>query len=314
MNEEDDTVCPRPRVDRLLGRSYQNWMLRLPVRLGGMGLRSIAETSLAAFIGGVEQSVPHFMGENGLCKQLEPVLGHMDQSASRWEKMFSESRTGQEFSAAWNTLRDEYQQSCQYLDKPVEGLLANEAKGAGQGNEDGSTRRKTTILLEDTRAEVLVRSLEQYPDQTARPVWVHPQLDKLSQGWILALPGFKGFSQAEFTETVARYLCLPSPSCQTRVGVSLGQHGLKLDAYGDNIMSVSNIPGDTFRPRHETIKTVLNSFCTTSSIHAECEVYSLFKYLNLEKALDEESSLKLVKGRQGLLPDFKLMVPNQPGR
>ena len=68
-------------------------MLRLPVRLGGMGLRSIAETSLAAFIGGVDQSVPHFKGENGLCKQLEQVLGHMDQSSSRWEKMISECRT-----------------------------------------------------------------------------------------------------------------------------------------------------------------------------------------------------------------------------
>ena len=100
-------------------------------------------------------------------------MGHIDQSSSRWEKIISECRTGQEISGNWNTLRNEYEQSCQYLDKPVEGVLADEAKGAVQGNEDGSTWRKTTILLEDTRAEVLVRSLKQYPDQTARPVWVH---------------------------------------------------------------------------------------------------------------------------------------------
>ena len=31
-----------------------------------MGLRSVAETSLAAIVGGVEQAVPHFDGEGGL--------------------------------------------------------------------------------------------------------------------------------------------------------------------------------------------------------------------------------------------------------
>ena len=31
--------------------------------------------------------------------------------------------------------------------------------------------------------------------QTARPVWVHPQLDKLSQGWVHSLPGPKGLNQ-----------------------------------------------------------------------------------------------------------------------
>ena len=35
--------CPQPAVTRLTGKSYQNWMIRTPVRLGGMGLRSVAE-------------------------------------------------------------------------------------------------------------------------------------------------------------------------------------------------------------------------------------------------------------------------------
>ena len=78
-------------------------------------------------------------------------------------------------------------------------------------------------------------------------------------------------------------------------------------------MSVSNIPGDTFRTRHDTVKTVLNSFCTTSGIRAECEVYGLFKHLIPDKALDEESSLERGRGRQGLLPDFKRVVPTPNG-
>ena len=75
--------CPRPPVTRVAEKSYQNWMMRTPVRLGGMGLRSVAETSLDAFVGGVEQAVPHFDEEGGLCTQLAPILGDMSQSADR---------------------------------------------------------------------------------------------------------------------------------------------------------------------------------------------------------------------------------------
>ena len=55
--------CPNPPVGRWQGRSYQELMVRTPVRLGGMGLRSSVETSVAAFIGGVEQALPHFIGK-----------------------------------------------------------------------------------------------------------------------------------------------------------------------------------------------------------------------------------------------------------
>ena len=297
-----------------LGRSYQNWMVRMPVRLGGMGLRAVSETSLAAYIGGVEQALTHFVGEGGMCQQLLPVLGDMQSSATRWEGLLASGcRTGQELALAWNTLREEASQSCRYLGKEVEGLLCTEVKGAGDGSKDGSTRRKLTTWLEDTRAEVLVKSLEMFPDQSARPVWVHPQLDKLSQGWILSLPGHNGFFQAEFSETVARLLCLPSPCCQTKVGEALEQHGLHVDPFGDNVMSVSNIPGDLFRIRHDTVKTVINSFCLTSTIRAECEVYGIFRDLIPVQALEQEGELERGRGRQGLLPDFRLELPSPTG-
>ena len=272
--------CPSPPIRRWNGRSYQDLMVRTPVRLGGMGYRSVSETSLVAFVGGVEQALSHFMGEGGVCHQLGPVLGNLQNSNTRWRSMLeSGCRTGEELTWAWDTLRREATESSRYLDRDMEGPLVVEVEGAGNGSRDGSTRRKVTTWLEDTRAAVLVKSLELFPDQTARPVWVHPQLDKLSQGWILSLPGHNGFSQAEFSETVARLLCLPSPCCQPRLGEPLGQHGLHIDNFGDNIMSVSNIPGDLFRFRHDTVKTVLNSFCLTSNIRAECEVYGLFRDL-----------------------------------
>ena len=130
---------------------------------------------------------------------------------------------------AWTLLREEATQSSQYLDKELEGPLMVEVEGAGEGRVDGSSRRLITTWIEDTRAAVLKKALENHPNQSARPAWVHPQLDKLSQGWILAVPGPEGFSHAEFGETVARLLCLPSPCCQPRLGTALGQHGMVVD-------------------------------------------------------------------------------------
>ena len=75
--------CPNPPIVRWQGRSYQELMVRTPVRLGGMGLRSVVETSLAAYVGGVEQALPHFVGEGGICQQLRQVLGEMQNSATR---------------------------------------------------------------------------------------------------------------------------------------------------------------------------------------------------------------------------------------
>ena len=84
-------------------------------------------------------------------------------------------------------------------------------------------------------------------------------------------------STKEFRETFAKFMCLPSSACQSWLGEPLDQHGLHLDACGDNIISVSNITGDMFRVRHDMVKTALNSFCLTADKRAEVEVYGLFK-------------------------------------
>ena len=75
----------------------------MPVRLGGMGLRSMSDVSLAAFIGGVEQSLPHFVGEDGVCQQLTSVLGDMENTGHRWRDLLTrvpEYRRGVEFLTA----------------------------------------------------------------------------------------------------------------------------------------------------------------------------------------------------------------------
>ena len=81
--------CPSLPVRRLQQRSYQDWMVRMPVRLGGMGLRSVADTSLAAYIGGLEQALPHFVGEGRLCPQLQHVLGDMASPSTKWRNLIT---------------------------------------------------------------------------------------------------------------------------------------------------------------------------------------------------------------------------------
>ena len=197
--------------------------------------------------------------------------------------------------------------------KEMEGPLKVEVEGAGEGNMDGSTRRKATVWLEDIRAATLARALERNLDQSARPCWAYPQLDKISQGWILTFPGPEGFTGPEFSETVARYLCLPSPCCLPKVGAPLGQKGLLVDPFGTNVLSVSNIPGDHYRTRHDKVKTVIHSFCLTSGLTAECEVFGMFKDLIPVEALGQEDGLERGRGRQGLLPDFMLELPTPIG-
>ena len=93
--------CPRVPVNGLEDSSYQEWLVRQPVKLQGLGLRSSVDTSPIAFIGALEMSVPSFVGEEGLCRQLEPMVGNEIAGAKRWQTLLqSGTRTGQELPGA----------------------------------------------------------------------------------------------------------------------------------------------------------------------------------------------------------------------
>lgn len=112
----------------------------------------------------------------------------------------------------------------------MDGPLSVAVEGLGEDSLDGSTRRKVQEQREQLQAAVLAKALENHHDQQARPVWVYPQLYKLSSSWILALPGpTNGLSSQVFTEAMAAHLALPSPACQDRLGEPLGVGGKKVD-------------------------------------------------------------------------------------
>ena len=74
----------------------------------------------------------------------------------------------------------------------------------GCGSVTGETRGKFLEAREMTRAKLLIKALEQFRPQKARPVWSWRQRDKLSTAWLLALPlPHTALSNDEFSEAAA---------------------------------------------------------------------------------------------------------------
>ena len=55
--QEGDVVINVP-VQGVSGKSFQEWAVRLPVKLHGWGFRSLAETCIPAYLGTLETSIP----------------------------------------------------------------------------------------------------------------------------------------------------------------------------------------------------------------------------------------------------------------
>ena len=52
-----------------------------------------------------------------------------------------------------------------------------------------------------------------------------------------------------------------------------------IDIYGDAVMNYDDLPGDTWRYRHDTIKNSIVSECLDAKLPHDCEVYGLFSDL-----------------------------------
>ena len=106
-----DEECLGIPVDTMANSSFQELFVRTPVHMRGFGLRSLEQTTKAAFIGGVERAVSSFPGESGMCRHLEHLLGGGGEGAEWWTALAtSGSRTGREFAESWAALSREGEQ------------------------------------------------------------------------------------------------------------------------------------------------------------------------------------------------------------
>ena len=277
--------------------------------MGGLGIRSQLELSPAAFIGGLEQALPHFTGPGGVCQQLVGVVGDgQGQVSNRWQPLLNLGcRTGSELAHALALLQREATECAGYLAQDIVGALAVPVEGAGEGSVDGSTRRSIVQQREELRGAVLKVSLTRLTDVTLRPVTAWPNRDKLTTSWLQCLPGPDGLESQAFSEALALILCMPSPGCQDRVGAPVGKS--TVDPFGDRIMS-EILPGDHWRTRHDRIKMTIHSLCILARVPVTAEVWGLFSYLIPAEALNR---MERGRKRQALVPDFRLELPYPDG-
>ena len=64
-----------PEVPYLDGCTFQELVVRLPVRLHGWGFRSLRDTCGPAWLGTLETAVPYMAGRGEVCTQLEEGWG-----------------------------------------------------------------------------------------------------------------------------------------------------------------------------------------------------------------------------------------------
>ena len=316
-----ECVLQVPGVPELVGRSFQRWLVAQPVKLGGLGLRSLVETCPAAVLGGLEMALPHMVGDDGeigICPQLENIVGSV-RGEERWQiSLAANSRTSREFSWAWNQLATEAKNTWQCLEKQEGGVLAAPVESAGGNHVDGKTRREVVEQQEGLRHELLTWSLAKHPDRLARPVTVYQNLsdEKVAGHWLLATPGSDlNISGSAFQEAMSAHLCLPSPAVVNGgwVGKPVGRRGEVIDKFGDSMMNCQDIFGDTWCRRHDNIKQQIVSEALISGIHVDCEVYGQFSDLLPATLQEDGGELQWGRARQGVVPDFKFMMNSPDG-
>ena len=122
--------CDNINLESRCGHSH----LKTPVRLGGFGFRSLEDSAGIAYLGALEQAIPSYSGEDGICNQLDEVMGGQgcfgDDAPSdmRWKIMLeSGSREGEELRRVWSKLRQEELQAAAWLEEEVQSSFQQEA-------------------------------------------------------------------------------------------------------------------------------------------------------------------------------------------
>ena len=172
---------------------------------------------------------------------------------------------------------------------------------AGDKSTDGSTRNKTTQLLESLHFRAVLEGLKSHPNQNHKPVKQFQQLDKCSQAWLSALCSrLSAIPSPEFIEAMAYKFFVPSPACTPFVGQR-------------EVLMCANLPFDSWRLRHNTIQATLESIINESGVIANAEAYGLFSHIIPSAATSVGGDLQSNKDRQGLIPDFHITFPAEHG-
>ena len=75
----------------------------------------------------------------------------------------------------------------------------------------------------------------------------------------------------------------------------------------------AQLPGDSWRWRHDSVKLCLINICNDSKIRADAEVFGLFRDLIPPELVEQGGELQYGRQRVGLTPDLLFRLPTPDG-
>ena len=147
--------CP---VGQLVGRSYQEWVVRLPVRFHGWGFRSLSDTCGPAYLGALETALPFMAARDMLCPDREEQWGGEEcwgEDASpdtRWRVVLASGcQEGIELGRVWNRMENKASEGARWLGEELEEVFTTRVMGVGGSSVTGDTRGVLVEALERVR-------------------------------------------------------------------------------------------------------------------------------------------------------------------
>lgn len=303
------TVLDVP-VEGLQEKSFQWWVAQLPVKHGGLGLRIQSYLSKVSYLGSVELCLPSFAGPQGICTNLAHLAGEEESKETRWAPlMASGSRLGEEFTAAWTTVKTEAELLSAFVEEELPAVFSTEAAGFGDGAAFG-TRRQVVEARETLLVAAVGKALSQHEVQSSLAVRAWKNRDKLTTAFLLELPGpHNQWSSAEWGEALCLILNVPPNCCRDprHLGQPIGNR--HVDVWGSNVLCV-NVAGGGWTRRHDRVKSCISSLGVYCGVAFVCEPYSLFTAHLPQRPLHR---LQAHQARQALRPDFLFHLPDTAG-
>ena len=286
--------------------TFQSLIKELPIKLGGMGLRSQRFLSTYAYYGTLEQAIPHFAV---VCPPLAHLAGEDLSVDMRWAPLLTSGcRAGEELLRAWHLVREEADSLAGYLEEELPFYHSSTVEGLGEGSKNGSSRPLMVKEMEKLRADALDKALKEFPDKTSRMVMVRKNADKLSFCFLLDRPGpHSGIASIHFSERILTLLAVPSVLCRGKVGQRVGK--LKVDKWGDSVLNAT-IPGPHTISGHNLLKDTMNSLFRYCGILSEVEPYGVFGDLVPQLPLNR---IQAGQARQLMIPDIRADIPDETG-
>ena len=130
--------CP---VGQLDGKSYQEWVVRLPIKHQGWGFRSLAEMCGPAYLGALETAIPFMTSRDRLCPERENEWGGEEcwgenaPTDDRWRVVLSSGcQEGSEMARVWKRLQEEARGAAEWLGVETKAVFASSLEVLGAGS------------------------------------------------------------------------------------------------------------------------------------------------------------------------------------